>query len=221
MALVAAPERRIEWGRVLAMPVFTILLVAGLIRLVASTPLLPHGGVGAWLSAIGVLLTAGFNALIVHSYLTRHRARATSPSLPARVAAVIATWLPQVLIVTVGQSTHAGLALASDTLLFTGVGWSIWSLRTLGRSFSIVAQARAVVSSGPYRWVRHPLYVGEVLATLGLALRRPSVVSLSLWAVLVALQAYRAVREEEVLVAALDSYAEYRRRTARLLPGVF
>ena len=46
-------------------------------------------------------------------------------------------------------------------------------------------------------------------------------VTAALWLVLCGLQAYRALREEQVLLAALPGYRDYRSRTAALLPGVF
>ncbi|HEY5985170.1 MAG TPA: methyltransferase, partial [Streptosporangiaceae bacterium] len=95
------------------------------------------------------------------------------------------------------------------------------SLRFLGRNLSVIAQARAVVERGPYRWVRHPLYTGELVSTLGLVLTAGSVKAIAAWLAMAGLQAYRALREEQVLLRALPGYRAYRRRTAALLPGVF
>jgi protein-S-isoprenylcysteine O-methyltransferase Ste14 len=78
-----------------------------------------------------------------------------------------------------------------------------------------------VVDAGPYARVRHPLCLSEIVAMLGAAVTCGGVAPLLGWTLLVALQAYRAVREEEVLLAALPTYAGYRARTARILPGVF
>jgi protein-S-isoprenylcysteine O-methyltransferase Ste14 len=109
----------------------------------------------------------------------------------------------------------------ADVLLVTGSAWAVWSLCTLGRNLSILAQAREVVEHGPYRWVRHPLYTGEIVASLGLAVAAGTTAAFGVWIVLVALQVYRARSEEQVLIGALPTYAAYRTRTAALLPGVF
>jgi protein-S-isoprenylcysteine O-methyltransferase Ste14 len=90
----------------------------------------------------------------------------------------------------------------------------------LGRSISVIAQAREVVDRGLYRLVRHPLYVGELVSTLGVAIVG-TVWAFCAWAVLCVLQAYRALREEQVLLVVLPGYRSYRARTAALLPGVF
>jgi protein-S-isoprenylcysteine O-methyltransferase Ste14 len=68
--------------------------------------------------------------------------------------------------------------------------------------------------------VRHPLYTGEIVSVLGIALAMNSVAALGCWLGLLGLQIYRALREEQVLLQALPAYAHYRARTAALLPGV-
>jgi len=86
---------------------------------------------------------------------------------------------------------------------------------------SILAQARGVANRGPYRWVRHPLYTGELVSALGVALTVGSAAAMAVWLALCGLQIYRAAREEQLLLRALPEYRDYRRRTAALLPGIF
>ena len=97
----------------------------------------------------------------------------------------------------------------------------MWSLRALGRNMSVIAKVRDVADRGPYRWVRHPLYVGEIVSSLGLAVAAHSLAAVAVWLGFCALQAYRAVREEQLLLAVLPGYGAYRIRTAGLLPGIF
>jgi protein-S-isoprenylcysteine O-methyltransferase Ste14 len=73
----------------------------------------------------------------------------------------------------------------------------------------------------PYRWIRHPLYAGEIVSTLGLAIAARSLAAIAVWLGICALQAYRAVREEQLLLPVLPGYGVYRIRTAALLPGIF
>jgi protein-S-isoprenylcysteine O-methyltransferase Ste14 len=94
-------------------------------------------------------------------------------------------------------------------------------VRFLGRSISVIAQAREVVDRGPYRLVRHPLYAGELVSALGVAVVVGTPWALCVWVALCALQAYRALREEQVLLQALPGYRSYQARTAALVPGVF
>jgi protein-S-isoprenylcysteine O-methyltransferase Ste14 len=69
--------------------------------------------------------------------------------------------------------------------------------------------------------VRHPLYTGEIVSSLGLALMYWSRAGLGVWAGFCLLQVYRAVREEQLLVATLPGYRDYQARTAAVLPGLF
>jgi protein-S-isoprenylcysteine O-methyltransferase Ste14 len=91
----------------------------------------------------------------------------------------------------------------------------------LGRSFSTMPEARALVTSGPYRYVRHPLYVAEELAIIGVSLQYRSPAALFLLLAQFWLQVQRMQCEEKVLADAFPRYGEYCRGTARLIPGIY
>jgi protein-S-isoprenylcysteine O-methyltransferase Ste14 len=79
-----------------------------------------------------------------------------------------------------------------------------------------------VVSSGPYAWVRHPMYAGAILYFLGTALLLGSWYAFAIGIVLIVIIALRAVWEEETLKAELPGYADYASRVKyRLVPGVW
>lgn len=212
-------RERIDLGRLIVVPVVTLLLVSDLWQLAHRGARGATGAAGAltWLTE---LLVCAFFAMVIWFYLRRGPAVATTASFSARAAAVIATVLPFTIPLP-AQRPGTGLQLAADVLLVVGAGWTLWSLVFLGRNLSIFAQARGVAEHGPYRWVRHPLYTGELTSALGLALTAGSPAAFGLWLGLCVLQIYRATREEQVLLAALPEYRDYRRRTAALLPGVF
>jgi protein-S-isoprenylcysteine O-methyltransferase Ste14 len=113
-----------------------------------------------------------------------------------------------------GPGPH-GLARIIGLLLgLIGLAGVILSRYTLGRSFSIVPKATALVTSGIYSRIRNPIYVsGEIfLAGLVLILWRPAL--LLIMVVLVPVQVLRARREAAVLEAKFgDQYREYRKRT--------
>jgi len=77
------------------------------------------------------------------------------------------------------------------------------------------------VDSGPSALVRHPLYLGEIVALAGVALQYWSVWALLLWGLVCAFQLQRMTYEERVLSEAFPEYGDYVTRTARLLPGVY
>ena len=82
-------------------------------------------------------------------------------------------------------------------------------------------EARRLVTSGLYGVMRHPLYLAEELATLGILLQFLSVWALLLCAAHIAFQLRRMHNEEMLLAQAFTEYEAYRTRTARLLPGVY
>jgi protein-S-isoprenylcysteine O-methyltransferase Ste14 len=214
---MASARIRLDVGRVIMIPAMAVILLAEL-------PGLEHRGVSG---AVGVLRSAGtalalsFYALVIWCYLRRGAAIATSSSITAHAAAVIATWMLAALPLLHGASPDLGRQIVSDVLVVSGTAWAVWSVRFLGRNISVLAQARGVADRGPYRWVRHPLYLGEIVSSLGLALAANSYAAIGLWLALCGLQAYRAMREEQVLLRALPGYRSYQSRTAALLPGVF
>jgi protein-S-isoprenylcysteine O-methyltransferase Ste14 len=206
-------RRRIDTGRLVMIPAAAALLVLDAVSLVRGTR-----GAAHWL---GAALICAFYALVIWCYLRRGPARATSGSVTAHAAAVTATVAPFAIPLVRGPAPGPGWQAVSDALLVAGTAWALWSLRWLGRNLSVLAQARSVADRGPYRWVRHPLYTGEITSSLGLALTAHSPAALGIWLAICALQGYRALREEQVLLAALPGYRAYRGRTAALLPGVF
>lgn len=208
-------QPRPDFGRILMVPAAAVMLVFDVTALTHGSR---AGGAMRWTSAA---LVCAFYALIIWCYLRRGRAVATSRSITGHAAAVAATLIPFTLPLLHGASPGVGQRYAGYLLVVAGTGWAVWSVRFLGRSISVIAQARAVVDTGPYRLVRHPLYLGEITSSLGVAVVVGSVWAFCAWVALCLLQAYRALREEQVLLTALPGYRAYRARTAALLPGVF
>jgi protein-S-isoprenylcysteine O-methyltransferase Ste14 len=210
----ASVKTRVDIGRVAMVPAAAFVLLLDLMTLVG------RGGESA-LRWAGTLLAVAFYVLAIWCYLRRGPARATTSSVTARAAAVVATWIPFVIPWLHGAPPGLVWQGVSDVLLLAGTAWAVWSLRSLGRNLSVIAQVRDVADGGPYRWIRHPLYAGEIVSTLGLAIAAHSPAAVAVWLGICALQAYRAVREEQLLLAVLPGYGAYRIRTAALLPGIF
>lgn len=111
-------------------------------------------------------------------------------------------------------------------LMVSGILVRQWAILTLGRFFTLVVSVQTgqkVVDSGPYRFVRHPSYLGVFLILVGIGLVFRSWGGILVLLVIngVAL-GYRIQVEEKVLVSELgDAYARYMKRTKRLIPFVF
>jgi protein-S-isoprenylcysteine O-methyltransferase Ste14 len=88
--------------------------------------------------------------------------------------------------------------------------WSIWSLR---RSFSITVEARALVTHGPYRWVRHPVYLGEILAAAAVVAWRWSLLNMAIFILFVIIQLFRARWEESKLRRTFPEYTAFSTRS--------
>ena len=113
------------------------------------------------------------------------------------------------------------LAIGSSLLLIGGTVGAIIVLFFLGRSFSIMPQARGLVVSGPYRFVRHPLYLMEQIALAGIMLQYRQPWSFGIFALAVSLQFVRMRYEEKILSEVYSDYGSYAKRTSRLIPGVY
>ncbi len=91
-------------------------------------------------------------------------------------------------------------------------------------NFNIRPEPKAsamLVMSGPYRWVRHPMYVALLLAMAGIAAEAPDKVSLGLWLILLLVLNFKAALEERLLQQRWPEYANYRTRTQRFIPLVW
>ena len=102
-----------------------------------------------------------------------------------------------------------------------GLAISIAAKLFLNRSFGIVAANRGVKSGGPYRLVRHPMYLGYITTQVGFLIDNFTLLNALLYAGSWTLQILR-IREEEGILAKDDIYAAYSQRVRwRLLPGVY
>jgi protein-S-isoprenylcysteine O-methyltransferase Ste14 len=109
------------------------------------------------------------------------------------------------------------LALA-DLLLAVGLAFAIYAAATLRHCFGLAPEARGLVTAGAYRLVRHPMYLGEFVAYLGVLLPVLGPLTLLIFALFCSFQACRAALEERTLAEAFPEYAAYRRRTPAVLP---
>jgi protein-S-isoprenylcysteine O-methyltransferase Ste14 len=100
-----------------------------------------------------------------------------------------------------------------------GYGLVLWSLLALGRSFGIAPADRGLVTHGPYGFIRHPMYLGELILRAALVVSSPQpLLAAALLVVLVMIQVIRALREECII----NAYGAYASRVRyRLIPGVW
>ena len=107
---------------------------------------------------------------------------------------------------------------ASVLYSLPGLLLALWSLTALGFPFSIAPEDRGIVERGPYRFVRHPMYLGEILSLLGLCISANNTWNWFALLLFVRLVMVRISAEERVLA----SYEWYRKSVRwRFIPGVW
>jgi protein-S-isoprenylcysteine O-methyltransferase Ste14 len=116
-----------------------------------------------------------------------------------------------------------GLSL---TTLWCGMGLRWWSFRTLGRFFTfnvMTSPDQPVITTGPYRVLRHPSYTGLLLTLLGIGLAFGNWLSLAGLMVFACIGMLNRIRvEESALSAALgEQYVAFARTRKRLIPYVW
>ncbi|WP_202306225.1 methyltransferase family protein [Mesorhizobium sp. L-8-10] len=160
----------------------------------------------------------GFLLLIVVTTVRRLPPKRSAEGIQPRVVALLGSFATVTLIVLPVVEISPAIRLIADLLTIVGFSLCIWCLWWLGRSFSIMAQARRLVTSGPYRLVRHPLYACEAVALAGIILSNPSWGALAIASMALGFQYLRIRNEESVLRTAFPEYAAYAEQVPMLLP---
>jgi protein-S-isoprenylcysteine O-methyltransferase Ste14 len=117
----------------------------------------------------------------------------------------------------------AGLEIVGAVIFAAGIGLAIWARVHLGGNWGMPMSQKVepeLVTSGPYRFVRHPIYTGLLVAVLGTALVT-SLVGLAIVAILGGYFWYSATVEERNLIGTFPKdYPAYMARTKMLIPFV-
>ena len=150
--------------------------------------------------ATRILIGVSIGAAVALAALTAAHVQSLRVSASVRAAGVVVMWL--------------GLAIR---------GWAIATLGSAFRTTVEVDAGQAVVSTGPYAWVRHPSYTGLLLIIAGFGLTRGNWLSL-LACLVVPLPAFvRRIHVEEAELNRVlgDAYRSYQASTVRLIPGIW
>jgi protein-S-isoprenylcysteine O-methyltransferase Ste14 len=119
-----------------------------------------------------------------------------------------------------------GYGIAGTIVMWIGLAIRVWAVATLGSAFRTtveVTPGQAVVSTGPYRWIRHPSYTGLLLVLGGFGIARGTwpAVAVSVLVPLAAIVRRIQVEETELIRVLGEPYRSYQARTKRLIPGLW
>lgn len=211
--------------------------------LVAALPLIAWFGLGTWRESrnilvhvqlmesgaedfLGVLQSLAlvgsvlFSLLTIVMLLVRTVPRARAPGVVPRVLAVIGSFLATGFLFLQPVVLPIWFQATVDIVIFAAAMLEILVMLKLGKSFAIMAEARVLVTTGPYAVSRHPLYVVEEIGILTMLVQFAGPIAVALMLAHVAVQVARTVYEERVLSAAFPEYAAYKARTWRFIPYV-
>jgi protein-S-isoprenylcysteine O-methyltransferase Ste14 len=213
------------------------LLTPVILFLAAGTLYWPEAWVYAAISIVAAVASRVL-ILVKQPDLAAERGRFTegegAKAWDRRLVPIVALLLPALILVVCGLDYRwqasgpvaASLQWTAGILLIAGYAFSLWALIT-NRFFSTVVRIQrerghTVVSSGPYRFVRHPGYAGGLLYYITTPLMLGTLWGLLPVLVEIVLLVLRTALEDRTLQAELPGYAGYARRVRyRLVPGVW
>ncbi len=209
-----------DWilGRVVPVPLFAAV---AFVQALVATEAQPMAGetLRGTLDFVHAALSLFFYALLTVAYVTRSARRAGRRG-PLVVSVAVTATVAGALFVVLPRRPHPLLDTVGSLAIVVGLAYALWALVHLRRAFSILPEARSLVTTGPYALSRHPLYLGETLAMFGVVLPLADA-RLVLFVPFVLLQWVRLRWEEAVLRAELPEYGDYASRVPRYLPWLW
>jgi protein-S-isoprenylcysteine O-methyltransferase Ste14 len=168
---------------------------------------------------IGMLLVVVSEVITIVMIVVRRFTASLSQEPLDWLLAIAGCCTPLIAIPAAERSPE--IAQIGAGIMLLGLCVQISAKVILFRSFGIVAANRGVQNKGPYRFVRHPMYAGYVVAHFGYLVGWPSTHNICLYTLALIIQIARILREEDLLLKD-PVYREYYARVRyRLLPGVF
>lgn len=203
-----------EWARLSALALTRLITVSLLgLFLWRAVPQFLHT------ATLTLGLTIAGEVLTLSIYLLSRRAERVSFDAISLISTAAATFYFLVVVLEPGPALVP--LFISSSIQVLGILLQIWAKWTLGRSFSLLPAHKGVVKHGPYRIVRHPIYLGYFVTHVGFLLGSFAWENLYLFTALYFFQCIRMLQEEKLLRKdwLYDEYTRQVRR--RFIPGVW
>jgi protein-S-isoprenylcysteine O-methyltransferase Ste14 len=176
----------------------------------------------AILGLVNSVFVAIFMGIVVFSYIIRSDPKKEAVGLWERfypMFVVIFHLVGTSMLATNTKMNYVPpIYLTGLILCVSGITLNIASLWQLKNSFSIMVEVRKLVNTGAYRFIRHPLYTGELVHLLGVSLLFNNRFSYSFFVVVLTMQLSRAKLEERKLSLCLPEYRIYKQQTGFIFP---
>jgi protein-S-isoprenylcysteine O-methyltransferase Ste14 len=193
---------------------FTLAAVGSSVRIAEIV----ESGDGA-IPVIAQLAQLAFFLIAIVLLVVRRLPTRKAEDVTANIVGVVGCAMPLLVLAAPRAAAPASALLSAFGLI--GVIASIGVILWLGRSFSVLPQARGLVTDGPYRHIRHPLYLAEFLVIFSRAFELAQPWPFIVMTLVLASQIARMHFEERILCETYPDYRAYMRRTARLIPGIY
>jgi protein-S-isoprenylcysteine O-methyltransferase Ste14 len=183
-----------------------------------------------------VILMAVFSVFVVIFVPNEGRSRGEGKKLVKRqkLSLLFLQIIPPLIILLSPFFDHRGIGVFNENsslrligliLSFTGFSFMNWSVMVLGKQFSVdvtIQEDHKLITKGPYKYIRHPRYLGIIVYFAGVSLVFLSQVSMILLVVLLFVLLWR-IRDEEDLMRKefKKDWEDYRQRTFALIPFIY
>jgi protein-S-isoprenylcysteine O-methyltransferase Ste14 len=210
--------RELVFGRLIPALFFSVFLARYLLTLWDTAHSIRQPS--DYLFLIQQILALAYFTMLVVLYSTRLPARGTDHRLAVIFIAFTGTFSAIGASFLPGGERHEWLVVPADILATIGLAYAVWGLAYLRRSFSIIPEARRLVTGGPYRLSRHPVYLGEILTAIGINLATFGLASALAVLYFVICEVLRMRWEERVLSRAFpNEYPAYAASVPRYAPN--
>lgn len=129
-----------------------------------------------------------------------------------------------VLIIAIALYSDVWGGYFQNSIMIAGAILGLWAIILMKLRVNIFPEVRSsqeLYTNGPYRYIRHPMYMAVLMVTISWVFNRFDLITVSMWILLLIDLILKLRYEEELLKKEFDSYESYMKKTKRLLPYLY